>query len=141
MIVGLCLLSAGIGLGCTQAHQREIDQRLEKRFHLAPSRDVNVDDEPRATILRELPPGSPTDSIYAYLDKYGFGRAGPTGPTPEPAYYRPLDPSGRIEARLEDYREWDSPMDVVDIGVHINFAVNSFGRLVDVLIERRGSGL
>ena len=138
---GLVLLAALLGLGCTQAHEHEIDHRLEQRFHFVASRDANVDDELRATILRELPPGSSTDSIYCYLDRHGFGRAGPTGPTPEPAYYRPLNASGLIAARLEDYREWNSPFDVADIGVHINFAVNSFGQLVDVLVERRGSGL
>ena len=138
---GVCLLSAVLGLGCSQAHQHEIDTRLEKRFHFAAPRDTNVDDVLRTTILRSLPPGAPTDSIYGYLNRHGFGRAGPSGPTPEPAYYRPLDASGRIEARLEDYREWNSPFDVVDIGVHIEFDVNSYGRLVDVLVERRGSGL
>lgn len=101
-IGGLFLFAVLSALGCTQAHQHEIDQRLETRFHFVVSADGNVDDQLRATILRELPPGSLTDSIYGYLDRHGFGRAGPSGPTPEPAYYRPLDASGLIQARLED---------------------------------------
>lgn len=84
-IGGLFLFAVLSALGCTQAHEHEIDQRLETRFHFVVSADGNVDDQLRATILRELPPGSLTDSIYGYLDRHGFGRAGPSGPTPEPA--------------------------------------------------------
>jgi hypothetical protein len=111
---------------CTDAHQREVDQRLRQRFGIdGEVRAASLDSAVKVAVIEKVPLGSREEAIYAYLESKGFRRVGRSESPSSRDYYFPRENSSKVEATLGDFRaHWYSPLDWCDKPVTVTFELN-----------------
>jgi hypothetical protein len=126
--------------GCTESHERLVDQRLRERFGIAgDARAASLDSSVKVAVAKRVPLGSPEEAIYGYLESHGFQRASRSEGSTSRDYYFPRENSTRVEATLGDFRaHWYSPIDVCDKPVTLTFELDVNLRLSNINIVHHG---
>lgn len=125
---------------CTNAHEREVDQRLRQRSGITGEvRAASLDSAVKVAVINRVPFGSPEEALYSYLQSNDFQRASRSVNPTSRDYYFPRESSLQVDATLGDFRgHWYSPIDVCDRPVTLTFELDVGLRLSNINIVEHG---